>query len=90
MSAAPKKSTPGKFAYFRHFRRIGMCATKFEKTLIHFKSDVSIILLLLLLLLLIIIIIIINQVVTGRREKFYFLHQNLHIFRVLLDEGELV
>ena len=31
---------PGKFAYIRHFQRIGMNATKFEKTLIHFKRDV--------------------------------------------------
>ena len=37
----PKKSTPGKFAYIRHFQRIGITATKpFEKTLIHFESDV--------------------------------------------------
>ena len=35
-----KKSTPGKFADIRHFQRIGINATKFEKTLIHFKSDV--------------------------------------------------
>ena len=37
------KSRPGKFAYFRHFQRIGISATKSEKTLIrliHFKSDV--------------------------------------------------
>ena len=35
-----KKSTPGKFAYIRHFQQIGINAEKFEKTLIHFKSDV--------------------------------------------------
>ena len=28
----PKKSTPGKFAYMRHFQRIGINATKSEKT----------------------------------------------------------
>ena len=37
----PKKSAPGKFAYVRHFHRIGIYATKpFEKTQIHFESDV--------------------------------------------------
>ena len=36
----PKKSIPGKFAYIRHFQRNGINAKKFEKTLIHFKSDV--------------------------------------------------
>ena len=40
LSAVPKKSTPGKFAYIRHFQRTGINATKFEKTLIHFKSDI--------------------------------------------------
>ena len=40
MSVVPKKSAPWKFAYIRHFQRIGLNATKFEKTLIHFKSDV--------------------------------------------------
>ena len=40
VSAVPKKSRPGKFAYIRHFQRIGMNATKFQKTLIHFKRDV--------------------------------------------------
>ena len=40
MSAVPRKSNPGKFACIRHFQRIGINATKFEKTLIHFKSDV--------------------------------------------------
>ena len=40
LECGPKKSTPGKFAYIRHFQRIGINATKFEKTLIHFKSDV--------------------------------------------------
>ena len=38
--AGPKRSTPGKFAYIRHFQRIGINAKEFEKTLIHFKSDV--------------------------------------------------
>ena len=38
--AVPKKSTPAKFAYIRHFQEIGINVTKFEKTLIHFKSDV--------------------------------------------------
>ena len=44
LTAVPKKSTPGKFAaYIRHFQRIRITATKFEKTPIHlkiFKSDV--------------------------------------------------
>ena len=40
MNAVPKKSTLEKFAYFRHFQRIGIKAKKFEKTPIHFKSDV--------------------------------------------------
>ena len=40
MSAVPKKSTLGKLAYIRLFQRTGINATKFEKTLIHFKSDV--------------------------------------------------
>ena len=41
LSSVPKKSTPGKFAYIRHFHRTGINATKFEKkTPIHFKSDV--------------------------------------------------
>ena len=35
-----KKLPPGKLAYIRHFPPIGVNATKFEKTLIHFKSDV--------------------------------------------------
>ncbi|CAH3028738.1 unnamed protein product, partial [Porites evermanni] len=39
--AGPKRSTPGKFAYIRHFQRIGINAKEFEKTLIHFKSDMS-------------------------------------------------
>ena len=34
------RNQPGKFAYIRHFQRIGINATKFEKELIHFKSDV--------------------------------------------------
>ena len=36
--AVPKKSSPGKFAYIRHFQLTGINATKFEKTPIHFKS----------------------------------------------------
>ena len=36
----PKKSTPGKFAYNRHFQQTGINARKFERMLIHFKSDV--------------------------------------------------
>ena len=43
LSAVPRKSTPGIFANIRHFQRIqriGINATKFEKTQIHFKSDV--------------------------------------------------
>ena len=40
LNAVPKKSTLEQFAYFRHFQRIGMNAKKFEKTPIHFKSDV--------------------------------------------------
>ena len=40
LSAVPKKSTPGKFAYIRNFQPIGIKAKKFEKTQIHFKSDV--------------------------------------------------
>ena len=31
LSAVPKKSTPAKFAYIRHFQRIGISVTKFEK-----------------------------------------------------------
>ena len=40
LNAVPKKSTLEKFAYVRHFQRIGINAKKFEKTPIHFKSDV--------------------------------------------------
>ena len=40
LRAVSKKSTPRKFAHIRHFRRIGINATKSEKTLNHFKSDV--------------------------------------------------
>ena len=40
LSAVPKKSTPGKFVHIRHFQPIGINATKFEKTRIHFKNDV--------------------------------------------------
>ena len=36
----PKKSTPRKFAYIWQFQQIGINATKFEKTRIHFKIDV--------------------------------------------------
>ena len=39
-SAVPKKSTPRKFAYIWQFQPIGINATKFEKTRIHFKIDV--------------------------------------------------
>ena len=39
LSAVPKKSTPGKFAYIRHFRQIGINVTVW-KNAIHFKSDV--------------------------------------------------
>ena len=31
LESVPKKSTPGKFAYIRHFHRTGINATKFEK-----------------------------------------------------------
>ena len=40
MSAALKKSTPGKFACTCHFQQIGINATKIEKTGIHFKTNV--------------------------------------------------
>ena len=40
LRAVPKKSTPGKLAYIRHLQRIGINETKFEKALIHFKSNV--------------------------------------------------
>ena len=40
LGAVPKKSTPGKFAYIRHFQRFGINATKSEKKVIHFKSDI--------------------------------------------------
>ena len=40
LECGPKKSIAGKFAYIRHFQRNGINAKKFEKTLIHFKSDV--------------------------------------------------
>ena len=40
LSVVPKKSTPGKLAYISYFQRIGINATKLEKTPIHFKSDV--------------------------------------------------
>ena len=41
LSAAPKNSTQGKFANVCHFQRIEIInATKFEKTRIHFKSDI--------------------------------------------------
>ena len=41
LSAVPKKSTPGKFAYIRHFQRIGINATKFEETLDFLKVTFS-------------------------------------------------
>ena len=41
LSAVPKNSTQGKFAYICHFQRIGIInVTKFEKTRIHFVSDI--------------------------------------------------
>ena len=40
LRAVPKKSTPGKLAYIKHFQRIGTNETKFENMVIHFKSDV--------------------------------------------------
>ena len=39
-SSVLKKSTPGKFAYIKHFQEIEINATKFQETRIHFKSDV--------------------------------------------------
>ena len=38
--AVPMRSPPRKFAYIGHFQRIGINVTRFEKTRIHFKSDV--------------------------------------------------
>ena len=32
LSTVPKKSTPGKFAYIRHFQQTGIDATKSEKS----------------------------------------------------------
>ena len=40
LSAVPNISAPRKLAYIKHFPPTGINATKFEKTLIHFKSDV--------------------------------------------------
>ena len=40
LSAVPRKSTLGKFAYIRHFQGIGVNAIVFEKTWIHYNSDV--------------------------------------------------
>ena len=40
VSSVLKKSTPGKFAYIKHFQEIEINATKFQETRIHFKSDV--------------------------------------------------
>ena len=41
LSAVPKNSTQGKFAYICHFQRIGIInVTKFEKTRNHFVSDI--------------------------------------------------
>ena len=39
LSPVPQKSTPRKFAHISHFQWIGINATKFENTRIHFKSD---------------------------------------------------
>ena len=39
LNAVPKKSTPGKLAYIRHFHCTGI-NPKFEKMLIHSKRDV--------------------------------------------------
>ena len=39
LSAVPKNSTLGKLTYSRHFQRVVIIATKSEKVLIHFKSD---------------------------------------------------
>ena len=41
LSAVLWKSTPGKFAYTCHFQQIGINTTKFEKTAIHFKTEIS-------------------------------------------------
>ena len=40
LSAVPKKSTLGKFAYVWHFQRNGINATMFEKTRMPFQGDV--------------------------------------------------
>ena len=40
LEAVRKNLTPGKFACICHLQQIGINATKFEKTGIHFKSDV--------------------------------------------------
>jgi len=41
LKAVPKKWTPGKFAYIRHFQRLGINVANSEKTIIHsVKSDV--------------------------------------------------
>ena len=40
LRVVPKKSTPGKLTYIRHFQQITINETKFEKMLVHFKSDV--------------------------------------------------
>ena len=41
ISSIPKKSTPGKFAYIRYFKRTKINATKFEKNAIHLKVTFS-------------------------------------------------
>ena len=43
MSEVPKKSTPRKFAYIRHFLRIRISAAKFEKTLIEVFAAVAVV-----------------------------------------------
>ena len=40
LRVVPKKSTPEKFAYIRHFQRVEINETKFEKMLIYIRSDV--------------------------------------------------
>ena len=40
LSGIANESTPRKFAYIWRFQRTGINATKFEKTRIHFKSDI--------------------------------------------------
>ena len=40
LESGPLEINSGKLAYIRHFQRIGINETKFEKMVIHFKSDV--------------------------------------------------